>query len=64
MEFIIVHNFSYILPDINECASSTDNCHSNASCDNTNGSFLCNCNKGYSGTGHECEGTELKNYTE
>ncbi|XP_065180017.1 sushi, von Willebrand factor type A, EGF and pentraxin domain-containing protein 1-like [Sycon ciliatum] len=37
--------------DINECASSTDNCHSAATCTNTIGSFTCSCNPGYYGVG-------------
>ena len=38
--------------DINECLSVP--CHANASCTDTEGSFDCQCNKGYSGTGFSC----------
>ena len=41
--------------DINECAASP--CHHNASCTNTEGSYTCNCQSGYSGNGSICEGT-------
>jgi hypothetical protein len=40
--------------DEDECAAGTDNCHSNASCSNTHGSFTCSCNSGYSGSGTSC----------
>ena len=37
--------------DIDECATSSDNCDSNAACTNTPGSFTCACNQGYTGDG-------------
>ena len=40
--------------DSDECQSSP--CHSNATCNNTNGSFICTCNSGYSGDGFTCTG--------
>ena len=43
-------------PDIDECTDNSDNCHANALCTNTVGSFTCACNTGYSGDGVECEG--------
>ncbi|XP_072043779.1 uncharacterized protein [Amphiura filiformis] len=46
---------------INDCTLSTDNCDTNASCTNTNGSFICTCNAGYSGDGVTC--TELDECT-
>ena len=41
-------------PDVNECALSLDNCDTNALCENLFGSFFCECNFGYTGTGNEC----------
>ena len=38
--------------DIYECLSLP--CHVNASCTDTQGSFACQCNTGYSGTGFNC----------
>jgi len=40
--------------DINECESNTDNCNENADCTNTEGSFTCSCNPGYTGDGVSC----------
>ena len=42
--------------DINECASNNNNCHDEASCTNSIGSFDCNCNNGYFGNGTFCSG--------
>ena len=40
--------------DINECESEENNCHENANCTNTEGSFTCSCNPGYTGDGVNC----------
>ena len=42
--------------DIDECDLAMP-CDSNALCTNTNGSFECACNSGYSGNGFACLGT-------
>ena len=49
--------FTYFI-DENECTLAIHNCHNNAACLNTNGSFACSCNTGYSGNGVKCEGEE------
>ena len=44
--------------DVNECENGgLNNCHEKANCTNTEGSFDCNCNDGYSGSGTECTGS-------
>ncbi|XP_028397473.1 adhesion G protein-coupled receptor E1-like isoform X3 [Dendronephthya gigantea] len=40
--------------DIDECSLNISLCHDNATCHNTNGSFLCICPPGYFGDGHNC----------
>ena len=42
--------------DIDECIEETDNCDDNAICTNTDGSFTCLCDLGYSGIGAICTG--------
>uniref|UniRef100_A0A8C4QKI4 EGF-like domain-containing protein n=1 Tax=Eptatretus burgeri TaxID=7764 RepID=A0A8C4QKI4_EPTBU len=43
--------------DVNECLT-TDVCHHNANCSNTNGSYNCHCKSGYHGNGGSCTGTQ------
>ena len=48
--------FLYPIPDNDECALGSHNCHPNANCVNTPGSFTCTCKTGYAGTGISCQG--------
>ena len=45
--------------DNDECAAGNDNCHSDATCANTIGSFTCTCNIGYEGDGVNCTGMDF-----
>ena len=45
-----------ILSDINECKEGIHTCDDNAKCTNTDGSFTCSCNEGYTGDGQTCGG--------
>ena len=53
---LIIHNFMYLYSiDTNECVPVSP-CHANASCNNTEGSYICTCDSGYSGDGYTCYG--------
>ena len=49
----------YLILDINECTSEDNrhDCHPNATCMNTNGTYTCTCNDGYTGNGFVCNST-------
>ena len=55
----LCNSFKLLLTlDIDECESSdTNNCHPDASCSNTVGSFYCTCLPGFEGNGTSCTGT-------
>ena len=42
--------------DLDECLNDTDICNENANCTNTDGSYTCECVKGYSGDDYSCTG--------
>ena len=44
----------FMYADVDECERNEDNCHVNANCTNTEGSFNCSCNPGYTGDGINC----------
>ena len=48
-----------LLSDVNECVTGSDRCHDNATCSNSDGSYLCTCGCGYIGNGTICEGKLL-----
>ena len=54
--FILVMDDVLYLIDIDECERDTHNCNVNASCADTEGSFMCACNQGYMGDGVNCAG--------
>ena len=54
------NNFHLVI-DINECRNATAPCHANATCTNSQGSYTCKCNKGYSGDGKNCTGMSMHN---
>ena len=45
-----------LFPDINECDEGRDDCSDDAECTNTDGSYYCTCNTGFTGDGRECMG--------
>ena len=42
--------------DVDECVNATNPCHTNARCNNTDGTYTCTCNNGYYGNGTHCTG--------
>jgi hypothetical protein len=56
---LIINNFMFLYHlDSNECLPDSP-CHANATCNNTEGSYLCTCDSGYSGDGFTCNGKTL-----
>jgi len=56
----MVLNSSFV--DIDECARGLSNCHKNAVCKNTVGSFTCTCNMDSVGDGRTCISTKYSLY--
>jgi len=44
---------TFVIADINECAT-VNLCDGNAICENTNGSYTCQCSSGWTGDGYNC----------
>ena len=49
--------------DIDECRSSSHDCHQNATCANTAGHYDCICKPGFIGNGRNCSGEAIINFT-
>lgn len=48
----------HVITDIDECESAvSNNCDVHALCTNTEGSYICRCQRGYEGDGILCKGT-------
>ena len=52
--FLITIPFHTLYTDINECDMGSANCDGNAACNDTDGSYECFCNTGFSGDGFVC----------
>ena len=51
------------LVDVDECVEDTNDCHADADCTDTIGSYLCTCSPGYSGDGVDnCTGNKLPSF--
>lgn len=56
MTLVFTTKTQFNFPDIDECSLGTNECHTNASCSNTFGSYNCQCKNGYTGNGRTCKG--------
>ena len=54
LEISQLMTYFLLLQDVDECALDMDICASNASCQNTEGSFECICDEGFVDDGTEC----------
>ena len=45
-----------VVTPVDECSDNTDNCHEQATCNDTDESFTCTCNAGFEGNGTFCAG--------
>ncbi|XP_058970039.2 epidermal growth factor-like protein 6 [Pocillopora verrucosa] len=45
--------------DVDECAANTHDCAADADCINTDGSFICSCQVGYTGDGKLCQVSDV-----
>ena len=52
---VVILSYVVLFVDINECDDATA-CHDSATCTNTEGSYSCACNEGYTGNGRVCIG--------
>ena len=60
IKYIITLDFKLLI-DTNECTSMSP-CHANATCNNTDGSYICTCDPGYTGDGKICNGMWNTNF--
>ena len=49
-----INFYCFVFLDKDECDLGEDDCHDNAVCTDTDGSFTCACESGYSGDGKTC----------
>jgi hypothetical protein len=55
--YIFLMLLHFLFSDIDECASDdTNNCNEYATCADTDGSFTCTCEDGFTGDGVVCDG--------
>ena len=52
----------FCVADVDECNESIDNCDINAMCTDSNGSYMCTCSNGYTGSGLVCMGEQIESW--
>jgi len=50
-----------VVSDVDECATRSGLCHAHSTCVNTDGSYKCVCDHGYTTRGRYCEGLYMLN---
>ena len=60
--YLITFHLLSLLSDTDECNVNLDNCHTDANCLNTDGSFYCQCMLGYTGNGIHCTGELINTF--
>ena len=58
MYLVLMMSLCHSYADIDECSSANE-CHQNATCNNTKGSYNCTCKDGFEGDGKNCTGKIL-----
>ena len=48
----------FFISDLDECELEIDDCHADATCIDSYGSWTCHCNVGFEGNGTHCYGKE------
>lgn len=46
----------FLASDYDECSNNANDCHTESTCSNEEGSFSCTCKSGYDGDGVTCKG--------
>lgn len=62
IRYIVFDDCLFVIIDVDECKNVTYPCHANATCNNTDGSYICDCRTGYDGNGTNCTGMYLISY--
>lgn len=52
--YYVLHLVCFLPADIDECSTDSNECHINATCTNTEGSYNCSCDLGFTGDGFNC----------
>jgi hypothetical protein len=55
LEFLRLNLNFFIILDIDECSKGNHTCQTEATCNNTLGSYTCTCRGGYEGDGKNCQ---------
>ena len=57
--FLKKQNTEFSKLDGMECQDGVHNCHEQATCNETEGSYSCTCKTGWTGDGFDCQGSQI-----